>query len=69
MVKLLRAAVEYARGHAATMLDGYPFEATKPLYGYSGYTGVVSTFRRAGFVEVARPKENWLIMRHYMGSE
>jgi len=65
MVPLLTAAVEYARAHGAKIVEGYPVEPTKRLSGDRGYTGVVSAFRRAGFVEVlwrgTRP-----IMRCYL---
>jgi len=54
MVPLLTAAVEYARAHGAKIVEGYPVEPTKRLSGDRGYTGVVSAFRRAGFVEVLR---------------
>ena len=66
MVPLLTAAVEYARAHGAKIVEGYPVEPTKRLTGDRGYTGVVSAFRKAGFVEVlrrgARP-----IMRCFLG--
>ena len=68
MAPLLTAAVEYARAHGAGIVEGYPVEPTKGLSGSSGYTGVVSAFRKAGFVEVlrrgARP-----IMRHLGGEQ
>jgi len=52
MVPLLTAAVEYARAHGATIVEGYPVEPTQRLSGDRGYVGVVSAFRKAGFVEV-----------------
>jgi len=63
MVPLLTAAVEYARAHGAKIIEGYPVEPGKGLSGYSGYTGVVSAFRRAGFVEVLRRAGSRPIMR------
>ena len=54
MMPLLTAAVEYARAHGARIVEGYPVEPTQSLTGDRGYTGVVSAFRRAGFVEVLR---------------
>ena len=54
MVPLLTAAVEYARAHGAKIVEGYPVEPTQRLSGDRGYTGVVSAFRKAGFVEVLR---------------
>ena len=67
MAKLLSAAVEHARRHGATIVEGYPVEPKGALSGYSGYTGIVSTFRKAGFLEVARRSERQPIMRYYIG--
>ncbi len=36
------------------------------LTGYSGFTGIFSVFRDAGFVEVGRASETQLIMRYTM---
>jgi GNAT superfamily N-acetyltransferase len=54
MLPLLTAAVEYSWAHGANIVEGYPVEPAHRLTGDSGYTGVVSAFRKAGFVEVAR---------------
>ena len=67
MARLLAAAVEHARRHGATIVEGYPAEPEGALSGYSGYTGIVSTFRKAGFVEVARRSQRQPIMRYYIG--
>jgi len=69
MTKLVAAAVEHARRHGATIVEGYPVEPKGALSGYSGYTGIVSTFRKAGFVEVARRSERQPIMRYYIGGQ
>jgi hypothetical protein len=69
MLKLLRAAVEYARAHGAKIVEGYPIEPTGGLSGSSGFTGVVSTFRQAGFVEVLRRSETRPIMRCFVGKQ
>jgi len=65
---LLSAAIEYARGQGANILEGYPVE---PKKGQSPdifvYTGLASTFRQLGFVEVARRSETRPIMRYYFG--
>ena len=66
MTRLLRAAVDYAREHGAEVVEAYPVEAEGQLAGYSGYTGIASTLRRAGFVEVARASERQVIMRSYV---
>lgn len=67
MAKLLSAAVAYARRRGATIVEGYPAEPHGKLSGYAGYTGIVSTFRKAGFVDVARRSERQPIMRYYIG--
>jgi len=54
MVPLLTAAVEYARERGAKVVEGYPVDPTERLTGDRGYTGVLSAFRKAGFVEVLR---------------
>lgn len=53
-VKLLDAAADFARGHGATILEGYPTEPRKPQADAFVYTGLASAFRRARFREVAR---------------
>ncbi len=66
MTTLLSAAIDYARQRGARIVEGYPVEPAGRLSGYSGYTGVASTFRKAGFVEVARASAQRLIMRYYI---
>jgi len=63
-VRLLEAAVEFARGKGATILEAYPTEP-RP----SGetdifvYHGLRSTFDQLGFQEVARRSERRPVMR------
>jgi GNAT superfamily N-acetyltransferase len=64
MGRFLKAAVDYAKEHGAKRVEGYPIEPTKRLSGYSGYTGVASSFRKAGFVELLRRSEHQPIMRY-----
>lgn len=64
MRRLLKAATAYAADHGATLLEGYPIECgTRELTGYTGYTGIASTYRAAGFREVARRRSDLPIMR------
>jgi GNAT superfamily N-acetyltransferase len=69
-VKLLRAAVEYAAASGAQIVEGYPVDpgAGRVDGGSSGFVGLVSAYRKAGFVEVARPSERRTIMRYHIGS-
>jgi len=66
-VKLLEAAVRYARENGAGILEGYPVEPkqvkTPDVF---VYTGLASAFRKAGFVEVARRSETRPIMRYFI---
>jgi GNAT superfamily N-acetyltransferase len=63
-VQLLRAAVEYVRECGGTVVEGYPVE---PKGGRMpdafAWTGLVSAFKRAGFVECARGSPTRPIMR------
>ncbi len=62
-VALLKAAAEWARSQGAQIVEGYPTEPGKKLPDPFVYTGLASTFRKAGFVEVARPARTRPIFR------
>lgn len=66
MTKLLQAAIDYARQRGAKIVEAYPVELKGSLTGYSGYTGIASTFRKAGFVEVLRRSQDRPIMRYFI---
>lgn len=51
---LLDAAIEYAVGHGATVLEGYPVDLATARRDADVFTGTLSMFRRAGFTEVDR---------------
>lgn len=63
-VALLEAAADYAQRHGAKILEGYPVaprkESTPDVY---AYTGTLSAFLKAGFIEVARRSETRPLMR------
>lgn len=63
MRALLDAAVAHARASGASIVEGYPTIARKPLRGADGYMGLVPAFERAGFREVARPSATRRVMR------
>ncbi len=69
MESLIKAAVKHASSHGARIVETYPIDMQSPkLIGqtfnsYSGYMGVASAFRAAGFVEVGQASETQLIMR------
>jgi hypothetical protein len=64
---VLRAAVECAGQNGARIVEGYPIEPKKDsapdIY---VFTGMLSTFQKAGFVEVMRRSESRPIMRYYL---
>lgn len=51
---LLRAAIDFAREHGASALEGYPVERDSPISNADAYTGVRSMFEKAGFREAGR---------------
>jgi ribosomal protein S18 acetylase RimI-like enzyme len=60
---LARAAVELARGQGAGIVEAYPWDTADRRANGTVYTGLVSTFRRLGFAEVARRAPHRPIMR------
>jgi GNAT superfamily N-acetyltransferase len=65
---LLTDAIDWARANGARLLDACPVEtdANRPPTGL--YHGVASTFRRAGFAEVARRRPDRPLMRLELGA-
>ena len=67
--RLVRAAVEYAAAQGARIVEGYPVEPRKgETPDVFAFVGLASTFRKLGFVEVARRSETRPIMRYYAKS-
>lgn len=63
--RLLRAAVKFARSRGARIVEGYPIDPKSRTYPeIFAFTGLVSTFRGTGFVEVARRSRGRPIMRY-----
>jgi GNAT superfamily N-acetyltransferase len=67
---LLQAAVEFAREHGATAVEGHPVDVAAlkaaRVAGSAIYTGTVAMFAAAGFVEVARTYASRPVMRLLM---
>ena len=65
--RMLKEAVEYAIEIGARIVEGYPITPKKDqapdIY---IFTGLESTFLKAGFVEVARRSESRPIMRYFI---
>jgi hypothetical protein len=70
MLELLRGAVKYAEQQGAKIIEGHPIDmqtdklAGQKLNSYSGYMGIASIFRAAGFIKVADASETQRIMRY-----
>lgn len=62
-VAVLQAAVEFARSQGAKIIEGYPQELKEKLPPAFVWTGVMPTFERAGFQEVARRSAKKPIVR------
>jgi GNAT superfamily N-acetyltransferase len=53
--KLIDAAVRFAKRHGAAVVEGYPVEpGPQGTADAFAFTGLASTFRKAGFTEAAR---------------
>ncbi len=63
-VEVLKAAVEFARSRGAKIVEGYPQELKEKLPPAFVWMGVMPTFERAGFSEVARRSPKKPIMRN-----
>jgi len=65
--RMLKEAVEYATENGVRIVEGYPITPKKDqapdIY---IFTGLESTFLKAGFVEVARRSESRPIMRYFV---
>jgi GNAT superfamily N-acetyltransferase len=64
-VPLLKAAVAFAASRGARIVEGYPVDKGK-LPSPSAWTGPVGTFKKAGFVEVARRDPVRPILRYFV---
>jgi GNAT superfamily N-acetyltransferase len=68
-VKLLKAAIDYAREQGASILEGYPMEPKdEKMPDTFAWYGIASAFIVAGFTEVARRSETRTIMRYFIDS-
>jgi GNAT superfamily N-acetyltransferase len=61
--ELARAAAAYAFSQGARVVEGYPYEPGKRTAPAFVWTGLVSSFERAGFHEAARPSRTRRLMR------
>jgi GNAT superfamily N-acetyltransferase len=62
---LIDAAIAYAKSNGAQIIEAYPIiPESMPDTHYERYTGVITTFEKAGFKEVVRRSERRPIMRY-----
>lgn len=67
---LLQAAVAYAKGQGAKIIEGYPVEPkTGAMPEVYAFTGLAPAFHRAGFVEVLRRSKTRPIMRYIISEQ
>lgn len=65
--QLLAAAVQFARTRGAKIVEGYPIDSGgEKKNTTSVFTGLASTFKQIGFVEVARRSPTRPIMRYFV---
>jgi len=65
-VQLLKAAIDFAISNGATIIEGYPTEPTTGrMVDAFVWTGIATTFQRAGFKEVERRSKGRPIMRYF----
>ena len=66
-VLILEAAVDYVKNQGAKIVEGYPVEPKKDKTAdVFAWTGLASSFVKAGFVECARRSETRPIMRFHI---
>lgn len=63
MEKLIDAAVDFARGEGATIVEAYPRPVTGRTASSTLYVGTVRCFERAGFKVTARPSDKRAVVR------
>ncbi len=61
---LLTAACDFAASRGAEVIEGYPIDPLGKRYANAfAWTGLMRTFEKAGFTEVARRSEKRPVMR------
>jgi GNAT superfamily N-acetyltransferase len=61
---LIQAAIQFAKENGARMLEAYPIDPNAKSIEYERYTGLTTTFAKAGFKEVIRRSERRPVMRY-----
>ncbi|HEY1426233.1 MAG TPA: GNAT family N-acetyltransferase [Caulobacteraceae bacterium] len=66
---LVDAAVAYAAECGAAIVEAYPVDKAQPKGASNAFTGIASSFAKAGFTEVARRSPSRPIMRRVLGQD
>ncbi len=66
-VRLLKAAMEFAKAQGGVILEGYPTDSKKTTAAPFVWTGLASMFKKAGFKEVIRRSNTRPIFRKHLG--
>jgi GNAT superfamily N-acetyltransferase len=61
---LIEAALQFAEEKGADIVEAYPIAPKKEMADVFVYTGLFSSFKKAGFVEIVRRSETRPIMRY-----
>ena len=68
MAGLIGAAVDFAASQGARYVEAYPTDpAVRSRSPAEAYMGVLPTFEKAGFIEIARPRPERAIVRRSIG--
>ena len=69
MRRLIEAATDHARRSGARIVEAYPHEPRRRTGSGEVFTGLASTFRTCGFVEVARRSPTRPLMRRTLDAQ
>jgi GNAT superfamily N-acetyltransferase len=62
---LIQAALDYARANGAEIAEAYPVDSETSRFDPGGtFTGLIDTFHKAGFKEVARRSKRRAVLRY-----
>ena len=64
---LIKAAIEFAKAHGARIVEAYPIDIHAKYLEYERYSGLTTTFQKAGFKEAGRRSKRRPIMRLMLG--
>lgn len=63
---LIKAAIQYAMENGARIIEAYPIDIRAGNIEYERYSGLTTTYKKAGFKEVFRRSERRPIMRYHV---